>query len=130
MDYLPDELKPTLEGLLGSIIRVNRVWKLIQTRRGGEDPIATTLRKTKSMLQLRLLRSFPDVAGLIDATDQAEQTEEQWSIILESPIRLRTGEIRRDAAHLPKRIAQRMASREEITRWTRKPTRQGEEVAE
>ena len=105
-------LSPSLESLLREIIAVNHSWKWVREHHGADADLAAALRDLKSRLQVRLLRAHPERVRLV--TDPEATEEPLFSVRLTPPVGGR-----RDAEHLPVRVAERLLSPDELRLFTR-----------
>ncbi|GEA51413.1 hypothetical protein VIN01S_22170 [Vibrio inusitatus NBRC 102082] len=106
-------MEVTLEKVLERIVTINHAWKLSREE-FGQDFVATkSLRDTKSSLQATLLREFPDDVYLRVASDSQGHDEIMYSVRLKREQEV-NGRIKRDAEHLPQRIAREIFSDAEI----------------
>lgn len=98
--------------LVRQIVAFNHSWKRAVDRWGAQHPIAQMLRDRKTCLQIDLLRFHPDTAWLCLDADATE--EPLYSVRLGVPVRLTSGVMRRDAEHLPVRLAERWLAPDEL----------------
>lgn len=109
-------MRVKLDEIILRIITVNHAWKLSRDEFGNDFGATKSLRHTKSSLQATLLREFPDDTYLILATDNQDQEEEMYSVRLRRSFVV-NGIERRDAEHLPVRIAQEIFTKQEINNF-------------
>ena len=102
-----------IEKLILQITAINHGWKLARERWSDSSPLASSLRDRKSCLQARLLRDYPEDCYL-HLDDQNVDGESLYSVRLMKPIILSNGYERRDADHIPVRLAQELFSEQEL----------------
>lgn len=109
-------LLESFESLVDNIYCVNQLWKLYQELEGfGKDhPCTLNYRDLKSCLQVRLLRSYPEFVDLVLDKKNSLDSEPLFSVHLSHP-----DCPRRDAAHLPVRIAKEVLTPQELQRYCR-----------
>jgi hypothetical protein len=95
------------------ITSMNRCWKRALDNWSDDSPIANMLRLRKSSLQVYLLREHPGKVSL-KLDRENDEGELLYSVRLSQPVTLPNGVTRRDADHLPVRIAESLLSKEEI----------------
>ncbi|MFT6371800.1 MAG: hypothetical protein ACJAZT_000529 [Gammaproteobacteria bacterium] len=100
--------------LVAQIIAMNHAWKLAVERWSGESNLANSLRDRKSCLQVRLLRDYQNWCFLRLDLDHTEG-EDLYSVRLMQPITLENGYERRDAEHMPVRLAQEFFTEDELS---------------
>ncbi|HEY9695177.1 MAG TPA: hypothetical protein V6D15_23490 [Oculatellaceae cyanobacterium] len=118
-------LNPSIEQLVAEIVAVNHAWKEARDLFGKASPLAISLREIKTRLQMRLLRSYApeqvyleldtkveQVNGELDP--EAEAGEPLYGLLLRKPINGR-----RNAEHLPVRVANEVLSESELQLFTR-----------
>ena len=103
----------SLEAILARIITLNHAWKVSRDDFGGNNPITLALRQQKSSWQATMIRSYPDRVFLRLDTDGESDGEPLLSVRIEPPITI-NGTLRRDAEHLPERIAQTLFHPQEL----------------
>jgi hypothetical protein len=106
------ESHPDLADLVARIASFNDVWHALRDLCPDEDadePSLAGLRDLKSVLQARLLRDPRRVAFLIRDEDP-RLVESCYTVALYEPL---AG--RRDACHLPERVARRVLTEREIS---------------
>lgn len=104
-----------LEKLVFQITAINHAWKLSQNRWSDKSNLVNSLRDRKSCLQVRLLREFPSSCFLHLDLDNIEG-EPLYSVRLNQPVKLKNGFERRDAEHMPVRLAEEFFSEKELLR--------------
>jgi hypothetical protein len=104
-----------VEPLILQIVAINHAWKLAKERWTESSSLVNSLRDRKSCLQVRLLRDFPTYSFLHLDEDNIEG-EALYSVRLTQPIKLQNGYERRDAEHMPVRLAQEFFSEQELLR--------------
>ena len=100
-------MNASLEDLVTEIVAINKGWKAAAKLLGEDSPLAVSMRDLKSCLQVRLLRWHPEEVFL--ERDEEAEGEPLFSLRLKSPV-----QGRRDAEHLPVRVAEALLSGEEI----------------
>jgi hypothetical protein len=103
----------SLEAMLERIITLNHAWKISRDDFGANNPITLALRQQKSSWQATLLRTYPAKVYLRLDTDGVHDGEPLLSVRIEPPITI-NGTLRRDAEHLPERIAQTLFNPQEL----------------
>lgn len=87
----------SLEELVQLITVVNRCWHTMKDR-DADDAVTRALRDKKMALQLELIRTFGSKVELVRDDDENMAL---FSVRLVEPVRLRSGEVRHDAMHIP-----------------------------
>lgn len=108
-------LNPSLEQLVLEIIAVNHAWKETQNLFGRADNhLANSLRDLKALLQVRLLRSYaPELVYLMTDIDPDQDYDEPlYGLQL-----VKSVNGRRDAAHMPIRVAEENLSAQELQQF-------------
>jgi hypothetical protein len=120
---ITDLLNPSIEQLVTEIVAINHAWKeaceLFDDRENS--PLAQSLRDLKTCKQIRLLRSYAPLGKVYLALDdslserlrQRLSDEPLYSLHLQEPI-----DTRRNAEHLPVRVAAEYLSSAELDRFT------------
>ena len=101
-----------LDELVKLIIATNHSWKRQRDLWGADSAMARMLQGRKSSLQTHLLTAFPTDTYLKLDTDTSEG-EPLYSVRLQQPLVLNKV-IRKDAEHLPVRIAEELLTQEQI----------------
>lgn len=94
------------------IIATNHAWKRQRDLWGAESSAAKILQGRKSSLQTWLLTNFSNDCYLVLDTDN-DEGEPLFSVRLVKPLLL-NGALRKDAEHLPVRLAQELLTDEQI----------------
>lgn len=89
------------------VVALNDAWKSLQDLLGPTDPSTLLLRDMKSILQARLLRD-----GHAHLEEDTEGQTDLWSVRLPSRLGGRS-----DACHLPKSVAERLLTEEELEHY-------------
>ena len=108
---------PSIEQLVTEIVAVNNAWKEAKYLFGYQDNhLANSLRDLKASLQVRLLRSHaPESVYLQKDSDPNEDYEEDlYGVQLVKSVKGR-----RDAAHMPIRVAEEILSTAELKQFVR-----------
>ena len=95
----------TIDDFVLQIDAFNRCWKIASERHGPDSSFARMLRRQKTNLQVELIRVFPSQVTLVEDAESDDYAEAQFSLRLSPPVQLLNGSLRRDANHLPKRLA-------------------------
>ncbi len=106
-------MKLRFDEILERIITINHAWKLARDEFGHDFSVTKSFRATKSSLQATLLREFSQDVYLKLATDSDDHNEAMYSLRLRDPM-LVNGTSRRDAEHLPVRIAKELFTPQEL----------------
>ena len=107
-----------LETLVFQITAFNHAWKLSKERWPDKSYLVNSLRDRKSCLQVRLLREFPTTTYLhLDLEN--DEGEPLFSVRLNKPIKLSNGFERRDAEHMPVRLAEDFFAEDELLRMVK-----------
>lgn len=101
------------ERTLNQIITFNHAWKQARENYSEKSSITNALRNRKSCLQASLLRNFPSRCYLKHDEDNLDG-EMLYSIRLIEAVTLPTGLVRKDAEHLPVRLAEELFTAEEL----------------
>jgi hypothetical protein len=110
-----DLFDPSIEQLVSEIIAVNYAWKKAQDLFDCADNyLANSLRDLKARLQIRLLRSYaPEQVYLMTDTNSNQDYDEPlYGLQLEVSINGR-----KDAAHMPVRVAEKNLSVQELQQF-------------
>ncbi|BAZ45117.1 hypothetical protein NIES4102_21340 [Chondrocystis sp. NIES-4102] len=110
-------LNPSIEQLVTEIIAVNHAWKEAKHLFDIIDnPLANSLRDLKANLQVRLLRSYAPIKVYltVDKNPNADYDEPLYGLQLVTSVNGR-----KDAAHLPIRVAQANLSQSELDQFVR-----------
>jgi len=110
-------LDPSIEQLVDEIIAVNHAWKEAQNLFDRTDNyLANSLRDLKSRLQVRLLRSYaPELVYLItDNNTDSDLDEPLYGLQL-----IKSVNGRKDAAHMPVRVAKGHLSEKELQQFVK-----------
>ena len=110
VDMKPSRLN--IHNILERIIALNHAWKLSRADFGAQNNITSALKRQKSSWQATLLRFYPEAAYLKRDNDNVDG-EELLSVRLNTPIEL-NGVIRRDAEHIPLRVAEELFDEKEL----------------
>ena len=105
-------LNPSIEQLVTEIIAVNNAWKEAKDLFNlPNNPLANSLRDLKARLQVRLLRRYaPSQVYLrVDTNSNSDYDEPLYGLQLAIPINGR-----KDAAHMPMRVAEKNLSAQEL----------------
>ncbi len=108
---------PSIEQLVTEIIAVNHAWKEAKDLFDLPDsPLANSLRDLKASLQVRLLRNYaPENVYLMeDKRANTDYNEPLYGLQLVTSINGR-----KDAAHMPIRVAQNNLSAQEIEQFVK-----------
>lgn len=108
-------LNPSIEQLVLEIIAVNHAWKEGQDLFDRADNhLANSLRDLKARLQVRLLRSYaPELVYLMtDSDPNRDYDEPLYGLRLVESVNGR-----RDAAHMPIRVAEENLSAKELQQF-------------
>jgi hypothetical protein len=108
---------PSIEQLVTEIIAVNQAWKEAKDLFGEPASLlANSLRDLKARLQVRLLRNYaPEkVYLMIDTNVNADYDEPLYGLQLVTSVNGR-----RDAAHMPIRVAQENLLASELEQFVR-----------
>ena len=108
---------PSIEQLVKEIIAVNRAWKEAKDLFDRPDtPLANSLRDLKARLQVRLLRSYaPEkVYLMVDTNSNSDYDEPLYGLQLVGSVN-----DRKDAAHMPIRVAQQNLSAQELEQFVK-----------
>lgn len=108
-------LNPSIEQLVTEIIAVNHAWKEAKSLFDYSDnPLANSLRDLKARLQVRLLRNYApeNVYLMIDTNVNTDYDELLYGLQLMKSINGR-----KDAAHMPIRVAERNLSVQELQQF-------------
>ncbi len=108
-------LNSSIEQLVTEIIAVNHAWKEAKDLFDeSASPLANSLRDLKARLQVRLLRSYaPDRVYLKEDTNSnSDYNEPLYGLQLVASINGR-----KDAAHMPIRVAQENLSASELQQF-------------
>ena len=108
---------PSIEQLVTEIIAVNHAWKEAKSLFNFPDtPLANSLRDLKARLQVRLLRKYApeNVYLMIDTNVNTDYDELLYGLQLVTSVNGR-----RDAAHMPIRVAQENLSAQELEQFVR-----------
>lgn len=111
-------MKMRLDQVLERIISVNHAWKLSKEEFGADFIATNSLKDIKSSLQATLLREFPKEVYLRIASDSDDHEEILYSVRLKDKV-LVNGVVREDAEHLPARIAEKIFTSSEISKFLR-----------
>lgn len=106
-----------IHNILHRIISLNHAWKIARDEFGAKNNITTALRRQKASWQASLLRYYPDAAYFKQDEDNVDG-EVLLSVRLATPITIE-GFPRRDAEHMPLRIAKELFTTEELKSLTR-----------
>ncbi|MGO1246549.1 MAG: hypothetical protein ACTHY5_06805 [Oceanisphaera sp.] len=101
------------ENIIERIITLNHAWKVARDDFGAKNAITQALRLQKSSWQATLLRDFPQQAFLRRDVENSTDEEVLFSVRLVNPATI-NGVVRRDAEHLPERIAQQLFHPQEL----------------
>lgn len=107
----------SLEQLIAEIIAVNHAWKEAKDLFDRPDtPVANSLRNLKARLQVRLLRNYaPSQVYLeIDTKVNSDYDEPLYGLQL-----VRSLNSRKDAAHIPVRVAEENLSVQELQQFVK-----------
>lgn len=110
-----DLFDPSIEQLVTEIIAVNQAWKKAQDLFDCADNyLANSLRDLKARLQVRLLRNYaPEkVYLMIDTNVNADYDEPLYGLQLVTSVNGK-----RDAAHMPIRVAKKNLSVQELQQF-------------
>ena len=109
-------LNPSIEQLVLEIMAVNYAWKEAKNFSDGDNYLANSLRNLKARLQVRLLRSYaPELVFLkIDTSNGEDYEEPLYGLHLAESVNGR-----KDAAHMPIRVAQENLSAKELQHFVR-----------
>ena len=110
-------LNLSIEQLVTEIIAVNHAWKEARDLFDRPDtPVANSLRDLKARLQVRLLRSYaPDQVYLIvDTNFNSDYDEPLYGLQLVTSVNGR-----KDAAHMPVRVAEKNLSAQELEQFVK-----------
>lgn len=110
--------KLRLDELLEQIVSVNHAWKLSREEFGNQFPATKSFMHTKSSLQATLLREFSSESYLVYADDNDQHDEPLFSVRLTNPVVIRST-IKKDAEHLPVRVAQTLFTEAELQKLVR-----------
>lgn len=99
--------------LIQRIINLNHAWKLSRDEFGPKHPITNSLRTQKSSWQVNLLRLHPLFVYLKVDHENSSEDEVLLSVRLKSSISI-DGVIRKDAEHIPLRIAESLMLKHEL----------------
>ena len=102
-----------INNLVERIITLNHAWKIARDDFGAKNAITQALRLQKSSWQATLLRDFPQQTYLRQDLENSTDEEVLFSVRLVSPATI-NGVVRRDAEHLPERIAQQLFHPQEL----------------
>lgn len=108
---------PSIEQLVTEIIAVNNAWKKSKKIFDCPDtPLANSLRDLKARLQVRLLRNYaPELVYLMtDTNSNPDYDEPLYGLQLMKSINGR-----KDAAHMPIRVAEKNLSAQELQQFIR-----------
>ena len=94
------------------IIAINHAWKRQSHIWGEESACAKILQGRKSSLQTQLLTTYPQDTYLKIDTENTDG-ERLYSVRLRQPI-LMGKSVRRDAEHIPQRVAEELLTRKQI----------------
>lgn len=95
----------TIADFVFQIDTFNRCWKIASERHGPDSSFARMLRSQKTNLQIELIRVFPSKVTLVEDAESDDYAEVQLSLRLSPSVQLLNGSLRRDADHLPRRLA-------------------------
>lgn len=102
----------SVEAIITRIIALNHAWKVSRETFGAKSDITEALRRQKSSWQASLLRFLENTAYLKVDNDNTDG-EVLLSVRLQSPVNI-NGVLRRDAEHIPLRIAKELFSSDEL----------------
>lgn len=102
----------TLHNILNRIISLNHAWKIAREDFGAKNNITRALRRQKASWQASLLRYYPDAAYFKKDEDNVDG-EVLLSVRLSTPIPV-DGSLKKDAEHMPLRIAEELFTPEEL----------------
>ncbi|WP_319418718.1 hypothetical protein [Pleurocapsa sp. FMAR1] len=110
-------LNPSIEQLVTEIIAVNRAWKEAKDLFDHADnSLANSLRDLKARLQVRLLHSYAPsrVYLTVDTNLNSDYDEPLYGLQLMKSIHGR-----KDAAHMPVRVAEKNLSAQELQQFVK-----------
>lgn len=108
-------LSLSIEQLVTEIIAVNHAWKEAKDLFNCPNtPLANSLRDLKARLQVRLLRSYApsQVYLTVDTNPNSDDDEPVYGLQLVTSVNGR-----KDAAHMPIRVAERNLSAQELEQF-------------
>lgn len=101
-----------IRNILDRIISLNHAWKIARDDFGAKNNITTALRRQKASWQASLLRYYPDAAYFKQDEDNVDG-EVLLSVRLSTPITI-NGSLKKDAEHMPLRIAEELFTPKEL----------------
>jgi|GEM_PF-1906727 len=102
----------SVEAIITRIIALNHAWKVSRETLGAKNDITEALRRQKSSWQASLIR-FHENAAYLKVDNDNTDGEVLLSVRLHSPVNI-NGVLRRDAEHIPLRIAKELFSSDEL----------------
>lgn len=102
--------------IVDRIVAINHAWKEARDEFGPSNPITSALRYQKSSWQATLIRHYPDHISIAVDVDNSSPDELLLSIRLKEPVNL-NGIVKKDAEHLPYRIAEQILLKSELERF-------------
>ena len=110
-------LNSSIEQLVTEIIAVNHAWKEAKDLFDCPDtPVANSLRDLKARLQVRLLRNYApnQVYLIVDTNSNSDYEEPLYGLQL-----VKSVNGRKDAAHMPVRVAEDNLSVQELQQFVK-----------
>jgi hypothetical protein len=109
--YAPIHKKLSLQSYVKEIVALNHCWKAARRLFGDDSPLSTSLRKMKTIKQVRLLWDHGQEGSVSLTLDDDAEGEPVYSLRIHDP---ECG--RGDAEHIPVRVIARHFSDDELQR--------------